>query len=255
MDRYLVEEASVANAAVGLGIALCEGLSGKAVHAERANEVFRQPLLAQSLNHSTHHRPTTAAATKGTLLLMIMQLTIRQASMFEVWFSAECLFAIGACKVFNMPLLTTGIDTISFDGLVTTSTTAREDTIEAALAERRTFLFVYKAGTERSQTLRANEAVHMPLLANRSHARSLNRLIAVTTSSAKECFVTSSAVGCAIGCLEEAAGAQRITAVAAHKAIDVIRFTQRLHHLRVDWPSACRASALCCFCFVVFVLF
>jgi len=102
--------------------------------------------------------------------------------MLKVGLGAKRPLAVSAHKVFWMPLPATGIDAISFDGLIATSTAVGKDAIETALTEGVPLFLIKGVGPEGSQTLCAYEAVYVPLLAHCIDAAALDGPITVGTS-------------------------------------------------------------------------
>jgi len=117
--------------------------------------------------------------------------------MLKVRLDTKGSFAIGAYKVVWVPLLATGVNAVrlkgfalvwyteapigykaarTFDGLITTSAAVGKDAIKATLTEGVSFLFVEGIRAKGPQALRADEAVDVPFLPNRSNAAALNCL-------------------------------------------------------------------------------
>jgi hypothetical protein len=102
-----------------------------------------------------------ATSTQGACLLVVMHVAVRLSSKF-VKSAVERFLAILANKMLGVPRLTKGIGALASDWLIAASTTWCKCTRKTLVTIRTVVSLKERTIIERSQTLGADEMMHMP---------------------------------------------------------------------------------------------
>lgn len=161
VQRLGAEELAEARATVGLGVLFRVRVSFEFVHAEGADEVFRVPFLAKSIDRSARDGLLTASAA-GAHLLVVMGLAIGQAFVLEER-ACEGFVTELAVEVLRMPLGAQCIHTVTKNRLIAGAAARREHLMEAAVAIR-TAVALEEVAREGRCALCAHKAMYVPFL-------------------------------------------------------------------------------------------
>jgi hypothetical protein len=200
--------------------------------------VFRMPLLVQGVHHTASHCFATPS-TQATSLLVVVSLTVRFAVELVERSSAEGLLTILTHEVFGVPLVTEGVDTFAFDGLIASSTPGAERVVETIVTVWTSLLLEKGATREGSETLSTNEVLHVPFAVESSDATTSDRLITVSTARAEELLVALLTVGDPV-LLVEVASTERHLTVATHEVLWMEGTVEGLYHFTENWLTTVR---------------
>jgi len=170
----------VAFLAVRLIVVLREGATSQGIHAESAHKVLGVPLLVEGIHASSGYRLTTSS-TQRAALLMVMNLAVRLSSILKEHAVTEILAAVSTYEMLGMPLLTQGVNAITFHRKLARSTLGGEQVKEIILTVRSTVTFEERCRAEGFQAVSADKMIRVPFPSKGSDAAIDNGTVAVCT--------------------------------------------------------------------------
>mmetsp|Transcript_18591 Transcript_18591/g.20674 ORF Transcript_18591/g.20674 Transcript_18591/m.20674 type:complete len:174 (-) Transcript_18591:656-1177(-) len=155
----------------------------QAVVAKRTNKAIVVIFLVEGFNARANDRRVTSG-TDNTCVFCIVDFTVRHAAVFEKYVVGERFFARVARETIWMPRgaqsANVGSKYLFVAGLAHWS----ETRVKARLAVRLSLFFKKVTSWERTDTIHANKAVHVPQFSQCTYTLSLHHLHTACTSRA-----------------------------------------------------------------------